>query len=382
MRSSSPLRLSGYCGADAGGWLTWPMEAERREGETRAVPVPAAALPPVAGAAVAGVAVAVVAEVGAAARVPGAARPVRVGSEAELGQRRAPASAAAAVPDGVQLPAAQLTPGGADRCSVTAPRATVAGGAPGTSGPRERTRKQVPAGHRVAQPRAREAPAGQAAARQGPVGQGPVGQRPVGQRPVGQRPVRQGPVGQRTARQGPVGQRTAGRGHGKTRPALPVGRVREPPEATLAPRALQAAPMAANAEAGPARTVALMPRRARCEGRAPAPTRSGRRADEAVIAFREAPAAGERRAVQVRVTLVSSASARVLARGQSMMAPPGRDAAPRARPVVVRGGPPARAAPRRPVVAGPLRRPRRALRGRAFPRRSAPSSLTPRRGLS
>jgi hypothetical protein len=195
MRSSNPLRLSGYCGADAGGWLTWPMEAERREGGTRAVSVPAAALLPAAGAAAAGAAAAGPAAAGAAAaHVPGAAMPVRAGSGPELAPRRALASEAAAVPDGVQPPVAQVTPGGADRGSVTVPRATVAPGTPGTSGPRETTPERAPAGHRVAQPRAREAPAGQTAARQGP-------------------------VAQRTGGRGPGGQRTAGRGPGETGPA-------------------------------------------------------------------------------------------------------------------------------------------------------------------
>src|SRR5271155_3285464 len=45
MWSSGPLRLSGYCGTDAGGWLAWLRDAERPrdEGQAAAVPVVAAA---------------------------------------------------------------------------------------------------------------------------------------------------------------------------------------------------------------------------------------------------------------------------------------------------------------------------------------------------
>jgi hypothetical protein len=45
MRLSGPLRLSGYCCADAGGWFVWLRDAERRGDEERAAPVPAALVP-------------------------------------------------------------------------------------------------------------------------------------------------------------------------------------------------------------------------------------------------------------------------------------------------------------------------------------------------
>jgi hypothetical protein len=42
MRLSGPLRLSGYCCADAGGWFAWLRDAERRGDEERAALVPVA----------------------------------------------------------------------------------------------------------------------------------------------------------------------------------------------------------------------------------------------------------------------------------------------------------------------------------------------------